>query len=364
MDEEDVEQIKITGNEKKDSGSLLTKILTIVFFISLFVLLLAGTATVSILMRNFMDRSLNVGTGAGGTGGSMDSNCSELTDNAKQYIGFVNSAAQKYGVDPALVAAIIQQESGWNPNAESSAGAQGMMQLMPGTAAGLGVTNSFDPEQNINGGTQYIKQQLDRFGGNIDKAIAAYNAGPGAVEQYGGVPPYKETQNYVKNVKDYYEKYKKCLTGGGSGQIVDIARNELGTVENPPYSDKVDRPYNINDQWCASFARWVYQQAGYNPPQTNNAMALYDMASKDPNFTTFRAGENTPQPGDLVFFSWGDYGTGTAGIQHVGIVESVNADGTINTIEGNTSTGENEGVASKIRTVSSTTGAVAFARPK
>ena len=244
-DEEDVEQIKVTGNEKKDSGSLLTKILTIVFFISLFVLLLAGTATVSILMRNFMDRTLNVGTGAGGTGGSMDSNCSELTDNAKQYIGFVNSAAQKYGVDPALVAAIIQQESGWNPNAESSAGAQGMMQLMPGTAAGLGVTNSFDPEQNINGGTQYIKQQLDRFGGNIDKAIAAYNAGPGAVEQYGGVPPYKETQDYVKIVKANYEKYKECLTGGtgeGSGSISNLPSDKQELIKRILANNNISFP--------------------------------------------------------------------------------------------------------------------------
>ncbi|MBV8638439.1 MAG: lytic transglycosylase domain-containing protein [Candidatus Eremiobacteraeota bacterium] len=120
----------------------------------------------------------------------------------------VNANASQWNVDPALVKAIIANESGFNANATSNVGAQGLMQLMPGTASGLGVTNAYDPAQNVYGGTRYIKGLLDRFNGDVRKAVAAYNAGPGAVEKYGGVPPYAETQNYVENVLASYEKYR------------------------------------------------------------------------------------------------------------------------------------------------------------
>jgi soluble lytic murein transglycosylase-like protein len=120
----------------------------------------------------------------------------------------VSANAATWNVDPSLIKAIIANESGFNANATSGAGAQGLMQLMPGTAAGLGVSNSYDPAQNVWGGTRYIRGLLDRFGGNVPLAVAAYNAGPGAVEKYSGVPPYAETQNYVQNVLASYEKYK------------------------------------------------------------------------------------------------------------------------------------------------------------
>jgi soluble lytic murein transglycosylase-like protein len=107
-----------------------------------------------------------------------------------------------------LIKAIIANESGFNANATSGAGAQGLMQLMPGTAAGLGVTDAYDPAQNVAGGTKYIKGLLQRFNGDVRLAVAAYNAGPGAVEKYGGVPPYAETQNYVQNVLSSYAKYR------------------------------------------------------------------------------------------------------------------------------------------------------------
>ena len=120
------------------------------------------------------------------------------------YASLFESAAAKYGVSPDLLSAVAKQESGYNPNATSPAGAQGLMQLMPGTAAGLGVTNSFDPAQAVDGAAKLLRSLLDRFG-NTELALAGYNAGPGAVLRYGGVPPYPETTNYVRSVMSTLE---------------------------------------------------------------------------------------------------------------------------------------------------------------
>lgn len=121
-----------------------------------------------------------------------------------EIISMIDDTSAKYGVDAKLIKALVKQESGFNPTAKSKAGALGLMQLMPSTAKGLGVKDPLDAKQNIEGGVKYVKSLLNRFDGNIILALAAYNAGPNAVKKYDGIPPYKETQNYVKSILKNY----------------------------------------------------------------------------------------------------------------------------------------------------------------
>ena len=131
---------------------------------------------------------------------------SQIKDSLYQMVAL--DAFKTIGLDPKLIRAVIKEESGFQPFALSTSGAMGLMQLMPGTAEGLGVTDAYNIEQNILGGTQYLYYQLKAFDGDLKLALAAYNAGPNAVRKHGGIPPYTQTQNYVKKVLNTYEMYR------------------------------------------------------------------------------------------------------------------------------------------------------------
>jgi soluble lytic murein transglycosylase-like protein len=128
---------------------------------------------------------------------------------------YISGAASKYGVAPELVAAVIWAESSGDPNARSHRGARGLMQLMPATARELGVARIFDPGENVEGGTKYLKRMLDDHQGDVSLALAAYNAGPSTVRRYRGIPPYRETRDYVDRVMRVYER---SMAGGGGGK--------------------------------------------------------------------------------------------------------------------------------------------------
>ena len=133
----------------------------------------------------------------------------DLLSQASNIDEIVETFSQKYEVDSDLIKAIIKQESNFNEKATSKKGAMGIMQLMPQTAKSLGVENPYNPWENVEGGVKYIRELLNKYDNDEQLALAAYNAGPGAVKKYGGIPPYKETQNYVKNIMETYTKVKE-----------------------------------------------------------------------------------------------------------------------------------------------------------
>lgn len=164
-----------------------------------------ANALADAMQSGFRSPGLQPG-GADAPGSGLPVNASAPVPPA-QIDALVEQNASTWQVDPALIKAVIANESGFNARATSPVGAQGLMQLMPETAASLGVRDPYDPAQNVAGGARYLRGLLDRFGGDKRLAIAAYNAGPGAVEKYRDVPPYAETQNYVQNVLASFQKY-------------------------------------------------------------------------------------------------------------------------------------------------------------
>ena len=133
----------------------------------------------------------------------------EVVPPSEAYEEIIQEAAAEYDIDAALIRAVMQAESAFHPYAVSRAGAEGLMQLMPALADEMGVTDSFDPRENIMGGVRYLKRLLEYHNGDLDLALASYNAGPGNVQRYGGVPPFRETRNYVKTIKALYKRSKR-----------------------------------------------------------------------------------------------------------------------------------------------------------
>lgn len=151
---------------------------------------------------NVTDETDAAETSSAGTGTSSSSGTLSCSEELESYF---KEASEKYGVDINLLKAIAFAESGFDPSATSSAGAMGIMQLMPSTASSLGISDAYDARENIMGGAQIIAQNLEKYDGDLSLALAAYNAGSGNVDKYGGIPPFAETQNYVEKVLNYYE---------------------------------------------------------------------------------------------------------------------------------------------------------------
>jgi cell wall-associated NlpC family hydrolase len=257
------------------------------------------------------------GTTAVATGGA----------DASPYDSMIVQAAQANGVDPALLKALVRAESNFDPNAVSGAGAIGLTQLMPGTAAGLGVQNAYDPMQSLMGGARYLHNALQQFNGDESLALASYNAGSGAVQKYGGIPPYAETQAYVPRVLGYAQQFRaegfggstatptattatvpttttttasipgsaaslavqgatQAATSQGAQTAISVAQQYLGT----PYKWGGSSPSTGFD--CSGLVQYAYGQAGVKLPRV--AADQYNVGTP--------VDRNQLQPGDIVFF--------------------------------------------------------------
>lgn len=174
-------------------------------------------------------------------GNSESSVLPSYSRSKNSFDSIIRQAAQTHGVSEGLIKAVMHTESGFNSNARSPVGAQGLMQLMPATARRFNVSNSFDPQQNIFGGAKYLSWLIKRFNGNTNLALAAYNAGEGNVDKYGGIPPFRETQDYVRRVTSRYNNlYSTGLSiansssgnNTNSGQVIAQSNNYVSNISN------------------------------------------------------------------------------------------------------------------------------------
>lgn len=191
---------------------------------------------------------------------------SKIQSGSESMDAIFEEAAAKYNISVDLIKAVAKAESNFNPNAVSKSGAIGVMQLMPATARSLGVTDPYDARQNIMGGSKYLKENLDRFNGNVNFALAAYNAGPNSVQKYGGVPPYSETQNYVKVVNSYLGgaplySGKMIATNKNANlasSLYGLSSSQVGLLGGNSFSSS--NSYGTNDQLLSSLYGTSYSQ--------------------------------------------------------------------------------------------------------
>jgi tetratricopeptide (TPR) repeat protein len=194
-----------------------------------------------------------------------------LLPNAETYSKYINEAAQKHGVDPYLIKSVIKAESDFDAKALSSKGAMGLMQLIPSTAKLMGCKNAYSPRQNIMGGTKYLKRLLKRFKGKVDYALAGYNAGPGNVDKYRGIPPFRETKNYVKKVKHYYKKYSSGVRSFKNRRTVRTIPSVRSDLTN-----RLTKAYNHFKNNEIDTAMEAYREVLNIYPR--NTQALYNLA--------------------------------------------------------------------------------------
>lgn len=198
-----------------------------------------------------------------------------LLPNDDNFSEYINEAAKKHGLDPYLIKSVIKAESDFDPNARSSKGAQGLMQLIPSTAKLVGCNNAYDARQNILGGSKYLTMMLKRFDGRLDHALAAYNAGPGNVDKYKGIPPFRETKNYVRKVKHYYEQYAsgsmkspRTMVASKKARVIPVLHSDL--------SKRLTKAYKLFNAGKVNGALDEYRNILNVYPR--NTQALYNLA--------------------------------------------------------------------------------------
>lgn len=196
--------------------------------------------------------------------------------NKNAFDHIIKQAALQHGVSEGLIKAVMHTESGFNVNARSPVGAQGLMQLMPATARRFNVTNAFDAQQNIFAGAKYLSWLLKRFGGNTQMALAAYNAGEGNVDKYGGIPPFRETQDYVRRVTSRYQNLYSSGSGFSSfsNTSAQVTSQSSHSVENTTAQIAAPAPKYSNSRQIVTLSNGTFTDAPTGTYVTNNATAI------------------------------------------------------------------------------------------